>query len=166
MGTPIFHPNGKRMLMIKGHWDSDIAMIPLSQLTNLQLVHSQEEQTQTEEEISYSVIERSTLGEDEAMFQPDGELIAFVSGRSGENQVWITNGNGPQQLSHFPIDTYISGIDWAADGQSILVNANNKLVEVGLDSTHKPYAYDHRIEQLFQWDSEDNTVLLLSLIHI
>ncbi len=165
MGSPIFHPDGKRMLMTKGHWDSDIAMLSLSQISNPQLNQIQSDQTPTREINSYSVIERSTLGDENAIYQPNGELIAFVSGRSGANQIWITDGNGSQQLTHFPIDTYIDGLDWAADGQSILVNANYMLSQVYLNSDQKSFSFDHRVDQLFQWSSEDNTALLLARIN-
>jgi DNA-binding winged helix-turn-helix (wHTH) protein/Tol biopolymer transport system component len=156
MGSPIFHPDGKRALMIKGLWDSDIATIPL-----LQLTQTQAGQTLIKGNNHYSIIERSTVGEENAIFQPNGELIAFKSRRSGDNQIWITDGNGSQQLTHFPIDSYIYGLDWAADGQSILVNANNTLTQVTLDSNETPFQLEHPVVQLFQWNSEDNSALLL-----
>jgi DNA-binding winged helix-turn-helix (wHTH) protein/dipeptidyl aminopeptidase/acylaminoacyl peptidase len=159
MGTPIFHPNSKRMLMIKGHWDSDIITMSLSKLSQF---HS--DQTKSIQNSNFTILERSTLGEENAMYQPHGALIAFTSGRSGEKQIWLTDGNGAQQLSHFQLDTYISGSDWAADGKSILVNANNKLTQVSLDSSKKSFAFGHRVEQLFQFNSEENTALIIARI--
>ena len=156
MGSPIFHPDGKRMLVIKGQWDSDIATIPLSQLSK-----TQAKQFLTAGDDVYSIIERSTLAEGEAKLQPNGELIAFKSDRSGEDQLWVTDGNGPQQLTNFPMDTRINGQDWAADGKSILVNANNTLTRVKLDSKQESFLLGHPVVQLFQWDSEDNTALLI-----
>jgi len=184
MGSPIFHPNGKRALTIKGNWDSDIVTIPLSEIirspiassqsTQIQLTQTQVDPTQTRRTINgsipassiptHEVLERSTLEEDNAIYQPNGELIAFKSDRSGDNQIWITDGNGSQQLSNFPIDSYIFGVNWAADGESILVNVNNKLTQVTLDSSQKSFPFDHSIEQLFQWNSEDNTALLIARI--
>jgi len=159
ISSPIFHPEGKRMLVIMGHYDSDIAIIPLSQITLLKT-----EQSLTKQSNNYSVLERSILGEDSAQFQPNGELIAFKSERSGKDQLWITDGNGSQQLTHFPVDTYLYEMDWAADGKSILVNANKELTRVFLDSSYEPVPFAHPVEQLFQWNSEDNTALLLTRI--
>jgi Tol biopolymer transport system component len=161
MGSPIFHPDGKRMLVIKGHWDSDIATIPLSLISK-----AQANQMLNAGDNNYSlpppiIIERSTLAENDAQFQPNGDLIAFTSRRSGEDQLWITDGNSPQQLTYFPMDTRIDGQDWAADGNSILVNANNMLTQVNLDSKQKSFPFDHPVVQLFQWNSEDNTALLI-----
>jgi len=159
MGSPRFHPDGKRALMIKGYWDSDIAIIPRTQLGQ-----TQAGQTITRTNDHYSIIERSTASEDNANYQPNGELIAFKSGRSGEQQIWVTGGNGSQQLSHFPTDSYIGGFDWAADGQSLLVNANKTLTQLTLDSNEKLFKLEHPVVQLFQWDSEKNSALLLMRI--
>jgi len=159
MGSPIFHPDGKKMLVIKGNWDSDIATIPLSLITT-----SQEEQFLITADNKYSIIARSTLAEDDAKYQPNGELIAFKSDRSGEDQLWITDGNSPQQLTSFPIDSRIDGQSWAADGKSILVNANNMLTQVPLHSEQgsqqESFPFEYRVEQLFHWRSQDNTALI------
>jgi DNA-binding winged helix-turn-helix (wHTH) protein/Tol biopolymer transport system component len=155
IGSPIFHPDGKRMLVIKGLWDSDIATIPLSLIPE-----NQAKKMLKTGNNNYSILARSTLAEAEAMFQPKGQLIAFKSDRSGEDQLWITDGNSPQQLTNFPMDTRINGQDWAADGNSILVNANKKLIQINLNSTQDSYLFEHPVVQLFSWNSEDNTALL------
>jgi DNA-binding winged helix-turn-helix (wHTH) protein/Tol biopolymer transport system component len=150
MGQPTFHPDGKRLLMIKGPYDNDIVLTPRNQIA------------QTNQ--AYSSFERSTRGEDYANFQPDGELIAFWSQRSGQQQLWISDGNGPQQLTHFPKDTYISGFDWATDGKSLLVNVSGVLTQVFLDSTQQSFEFEHPVAVLFQWDSENNRALLIARI--
>lgn len=154
MGQPTFHPDGKKLLLINGPLDSDIALTPRSLIPNsASLSHS------------YPSFERSTLGEDFAMFQPGGELIVFWSQRSGEQQLWISDSNGPKQLSDFPIDTYIRGVDWAADGKSLLVNANGELTQIFLDSTQKTYLFEHAVSRLYQWDSKNNLALLEARIN-
>ena len=159
MDSPIFHPQGKRMLVIKGNWDSDIATIPLSLIAK-----TQAKQFITTKDSNYSIIARSTLAENDAQYQPNGGLIAFISDRSGEDQLWITGSKGSQKLSNFPMDTRINGQDWAVDGKSILVNANNMLTQVNQDSTQESFPFAYRVEQLFHWNSEDNTALLTARI--
>lgn len=164
IGSPIFHPKGKRMLVTKGHYDSDIALMPIAQFDgvltkNASINTTTNEQPQSLENSNYSVIERSIVGEDNALFQPNGELIAYDSGRSGEQQIWLTNGNGSQQLTHFPMDTYFDGMVWAADGQSILVNVVHELNQVFIDGSKKVYSLEHPIESLFDWDSENQIAL-------
>jgi DNA-binding winged helix-turn-helix (wHTH) protein len=147
MMEPVFHPNGQKVLMIKGPYDSDIVKVPLTEVTeaNTSAQHS---------------FERSNQGEDYAMFQPGGDLIAYWSERSGVQQIWISDGESSHQLTDFPLDTKIGGFDWAADGQSLLINANYVLTQVFLDSSQKVFELGHAVDQLFQWDSEHQTALL------
>ncbi len=154
MSQPEFHPDGNSLLMIKGPYDSDVVSLPLSQI-NLAAP-----ETQLSQPRSYSSFERSNLGEDNAMFQPNGELIAFWSERSGEQQLWVSEGHGPRQLTHFPTDTSIRGFDWAQDGESLLVNANHVLTQVFLDSSQKTLSLQYPVIQLYQWDSQNNTALV------
>lgn len=160
ISTPIFHPDGKRMLVIKGHYDSDIAVMPLSQVALYKT-----EQSDGNTSNNYSIIERSIKGEDNAKFQPEGELIAYQSNRSGKDQLWVTDGNNSQQLSHFPIDTFLYEMDWAADGKSILINANKTLTRIFLDSTAEQIPLAHPVNKLFQWNSENNTALVIARIN-
>lgn len=164
ISSPVFHPNGKRMLVTKGVWDSDIATFPLASISEKQLTHQQTPQQKNKVSHDLTILERTTVGEDNAIYQTSGGLIAFKSRRSGIDQVYTSNGNGAKQLTKFPTDTYIRGMDWAADGQSILVNANNVITQHYLDSTQKNFQFKHRIEQLYQWDSEKNTALVMARI--
>ncbi|TPH13420.1 winged helix-turn-helix domain-containing protein [Litorilituus lipolyticus] len=154
ISSPIFHINGKRMLVIKGHYDSDIALIPLEKIA-----HNDHDLSQ-----NTTIIERSTKGEDHAKFQPNGKLIAYTSNRSGRNQLWITDGKSPKQLSHFPIDSFLYELNWAADGKSILINANQKLTQIYLNSRTATIDFAHPIQKLFQWNSESNTALVIARI--
>ena len=155
ISSPIFHPNEKQMLVIKGHYDSDIASMPLAQIT---LVNTA--QNHSELSNNYTTIERSIKGEDYAQFQPQGELIAYSSARSGKNQLWVTDGENSQQISDFPIDSYIYDMDWAADGESILINADKELTQVFLDPRPNRVPLNFPVEKLFHWNSESNTALV------
>ncbi|WDE11004.1 winged helix-turn-helix domain-containing protein [Thalassomonas haliotis] len=157
MGSPLFHPDGNRMLMTKAIFDTDIVKLPLSQFADAQAEHRQR---QNEAISNYSVLQRSIRIEQQGIFQPNGPLVAFRSRRTGQEQLWITDGLNPQQLTNFQLDTRIAGMNWAMDGASILVNANKKLTQVFLDSSVKPIPLVHSVEQLFQWDSEANTALM------
>ncbi len=149
MVEPAFHPEGHRLLMIKGPYDSDIMLMSLDDTAN-----------PSDQSTEHNPYERSTLGEDHAMFQPGGDLIAFWSERSGEQQIWVSSDEGAQQLTDFPIDTYIRGIDWAKDGRSLLVNASGVLTQVHLDGKQQSFPISDAVLQLFQWDSETNKALL------
>lgn len=149
MVQPVFHPSGDRLLMIKGPYDSDIVKLSLSELQNQNPLSE-----------TYDSFARSTLGEDYAIFQSGGSLMAFWSERSGEQQLWISDGQTLTMLTDFPTDSFIRGIDWATDGQSLMVNANGVLNQVHLDGKRKTFPIPNEVWQLFQWDSENNTALL------
>lgn len=143
ISTPTFHLNGQRALVVKGFYDSDIAMMALSN------VHAE----------NYVTLDRSTQFEHAAQFQPGGDLIAFQSNRSGEAQIWLYDGKGSQKLSNFPKDSYFNGIHWAQDGQSVLVNVNSELFRVLLDGSQKRIPMNDPIRELFQWNSKDDSAL-------
>ncbi len=162
MVQPKFHPTGNSLLLLKGPIDRDIARASFDQITGVERGSvAQTNPGQSKHLQSHSIFERSNVSEDHATFQPNGELIAFRSERSGEAQLWISDGDGPLQLTNFSTDTRINGFDWAADGKSLLVNANGILMRVDLDSTTTPYVIEHPVVQLFQWDSNGNTALAL-----
>jgi len=155
MSTPKFHPNGKRALAIKGRFDTDIASStlnppPVANALPLDTVNE-----------AYPSIARSISREADAAYQPGGNLIAFNSTRSGDAQIWLSGENELRKVSQFPMDTFIHGLNWAADGQSLLVNANSSITQVFLDGSEKNYLLPYAVRQLFQWDSETNTALLL-----
>lgn len=164
MMQPEFHPDGKKLLMLKGPYDSDIVKIELNELAESSDLASAEPtksmQAQTDKARVYNSLVRTNVGEDHAIFQPGGESIAFWSERSGEAQIWITDETGTRQLTRFPIDTYIRGFDWAADGKSLLVNANNMLTQVYLDKEQQSFPIEYAVIRLYQWDSKNNSALL------
>ncbi|MGA4608314.1 winged helix-turn-helix domain-containing protein [Pseudoalteromonas maricaloris] len=145
MRQPEFRPDGKSVLMIKGPYDSDIVKLPLTQL-------AQGAQT-------YTSFARTNLGEDYAVFQPDGDLVAFWSERSGTEQVWLSDGNNTRQLTNFPLDTFVRGIHWAEDGQSILVSASGVLTRVALDGSLTSYPHAYPVLRLYQWKSAKQRAL-------
>lgn len=54
-----------------------------------------------------------------ASFSPDGKRLAFVSGLSGTNQVWLIDAQGgwPEQITSF--DGNVANAQWSPDGQWI-----------------------------------------------
>jgi Tol biopolymer transport system component len=56
-------------------------------------------------------------------FSPDGKYIAFVSDRSGNDNLWIANADGkaPRQLSTLDDNTVYISPAWSADGRQLYV---------------------------------------------
>ncbi|WP_105167798.1 winged helix-turn-helix domain-containing protein [Pseudoalteromonas sp. T1lg23B] len=154
IGVPVVHPQGQKMLAIKGHYDSDVVIGALDDVANM--VTQTEQGAQAD---AYTVLHRSNVAEDSATFSPDSQLIAYISERSGDPQVWLTDGNKTRQLSSFAMDSEVFGLKWANHGGSLLVNVNRSLTRIRLDAQGDTYTFDYPIERLFQWDSVSNTAL-------
>lgn len=160
MGTPVFHPNGKRMLVTKGHYDSDILRVALDNLRANDKPGNSEVLTNQWGD----VLLRTNLEEAAGMMQPDGELLAFLSERSGQTQVWLyptaTPNAQPRQWSNFATDTFVGQYLWALDSQSVLVLADGVLHELFLDGSQRQISLDYGVANLFDWDSEHRTALV------
>jgi Tol biopolymer transport system component len=59
----------------------------------------------------------STQDDLEPQFSPDGRKIAFTSGRSGANEIWVCDRDGlnPVQLTSFKAETLVGSPRWSPD---------------------------------------------------
>lgn len=77
------------------------------------------------------------------IYSPDGQWIAFVSDRSGAENLWLVRADGtqPRQISFGDDDTALVSPAWSPDGKSIYISRfrwslnNYELWRYGLDST-------------------------------
>lgn len=164
IGSPVFHPDGTRMLAIKGHYDSDIIAVPLSQFDANTAEKNQPAS------LNYQVIARSTFGEDQPKFRPSvtdnspAAAIAFSSKRSGNSQLWLTD-NATTRLSDFTPGSYIYNFAWAEDGNSLLVNVSSELKQVYLDGRSEDVNLSYPVTKLFHWHSNQHAVLAMVMIN-
>ncbi len=74
---------------------------------------------------------RGMAFDSQPVFSPDGGDIAFISDRSGSDNIWIIarDGSKPRQLTHLDENSVFTSPAWSADGKSIFVSryraANN-----------------------------------------
>lgn len=152
VGGPHFHPDGKRVLLITGIYDSDVARMPIPAM-----VENSAEQSKNE--VAMSVFERSINREDYAKFRPSGDAIAIASWRTGLEQIWLVNDNNTRVISRFPKGTFIDSLIWHADGGSLLVNANDELHHLLLDGSSTSINFRYPVTTLFHWDSDQQRVI-------
>lgn len=96
----------------------------------------------------------STFADTDARFQPQGNLIAFVSNRSGQEQVWLMDEQRVWQLSQFTQGS-IAGLHWSASGQKLLVNHNDQLLLLDLNGATEALPAPFAAMQLYQWSAQD-----------
>ena len=70
---------------------------------------------ETKENIQYTFNLKSSSSPE---FSPDGKMIAFLSARSGKNQIWIINTNGGE-AKKLTSEKGVNSIKWSPDGKVI-----------------------------------------------
>jgi hypothetical protein len=67
---------------------------------------------------------RGMAFDSQPVFSPDGRDIAFISDRSGSENIWVIAGDGssPRQLTDLDEDSVFASPAWSADGKSIFVS--------------------------------------------
>lgn len=150
-GSPFFHPNGKSLLLIAGRYDSDIARLAIPDPDSYHSIN--------DPKAEFSSFERSINAEDRAKFQPNGDLIAFESARTGSSQVWLLENGQPRLLSDFPSGAYVDNLLWNTAGDSLLVQAGMELHQLSLEQTMTTYDFPYPVVRLFHWDSEANQAI-------
>ncbi|BBN83175.1 hypothetical protein PA25_31600 [Pseudoalteromonas sp. A25] len=118
--TPSYHPDQTKFAVTYGTKDFDIGYLTLGG-----------------EKVEFDIFSRSTAPDINAKFQPNGNLIAFVSSRSGEYQLWIKDNDKTYQLTKFEQGLKSTRYDWAPDGNSLVVNVNNQITLVNLDGSYQ-----------------------------
>ena len=155
-GAPYFHPDGSRLLLIKGRYDGDLARVDIEQA---------KQSGQRGHVVALSAFERSFNSEDYAKFQPNGEQIAFASKKTGSMQVWLVDQNGAKMLSNLPRGTGINNLFWDEKGEGLLLLAEREMVLLGTDGKAQPYDFTYPVTELFHWDSESQTAAANILVN-
>lgn len=72
--------------------------------------------------ITYNLTQSSGIHEREAVWSPDGKLIAYLSDKSGEFEVWVEpqDGSLPAKQITQGADTYYFNLTWSPDSKKIL----------------------------------------------
>jgi Tol biopolymer transport system component/DNA-binding winged helix-turn-helix (wHTH) protein len=68
-------------------------------------------------------------------YSPDGRLIAFISNRSGSNQIWLSDSNtvNSHQLTFLPEEQEAKGVRWSPDGRRLLFISGTAVYSIGVD---------------------------------
>lgn len=110
----------------------------------------------------------STQWESGPQFAPDGQHIAFQSGRSGSVEIWICNSDGsnPQQITHFNGPTAGSP-KWSPDGKKIAfdvpIEGHSRIYVVDISiGVPRCVTYGPREEAIPSWSHDGNWIYYCS----
>ncbi len=145
LSNATFHPSENKIAANQGSKDFDVGVLKINN-----------------ESSDIEVFSRSTAVDINSQFQPNGELIAYVSYRSGNSQLWIQDGDRTYQLTHFERGTLGILFSWSPDGQRLVVNVNNKLALVNLDGSHELLDTPIAIDVLMPWTDPNKLLVTAS----
>jgi DNA-binding winged helix-turn-helix (wHTH) protein/dipeptidyl aminopeptidase/acylaminoacyl peptidase len=154
---PNYHPNGTKIVAEMGFWDMDIVELSWSkkpELTDIDI-------TPKPTSYQYNVLHRSIVSEYSGQYQPTGRAIAFLSKRSGSNQVWLTRHEGqpPEKISHFSDNVHVEQFRWSMDGRLILVIADRQLYLLNLNGEAHLQSTTFEILNIYQLYNEHQVLL-------
>lgn len=149
------HPNNSSLLAITGRKDIDIAEINVYRETPAPPPKGLNRQ-----QLPYPSLARATSQERHAKYQPNGELIAFISNRSGQDQIWLWQGEQATQLSHLIQQHPISQFSWSPDGKQLAVVSRNNLNIINLAGKSQQIDAKLPLNQVLAW--ADDTQLFVT----
>ncbi|WDE10485.1 winged helix-turn-helix domain-containing protein [Thalassomonas haliotis] len=93
------------------------------------------------------------------------QRIAFVSNRTGKNQIWLREDNNLQQLTFFEGITRIYEPSFSANGENILFTMNDKLYALNIISKQvTTITPSIEVAQNFTWQCHSNNQILITAL--
>jgi len=150
LSEPSLHPDGKSLVAIQETGDQDIAVIDVSDVA------------ESSELLANNPIKiaRSNKLDVAGKFQPNGHLVAYVSNRSGNRQVWLYDGNTTRQLTQLENGLQSMNFVWSPKGDYIAAISGDELIITALDGTMKTLSSSLLIYKVMQWHKPDELVVL------
>ncbi|MCG7551729.1 winged helix-turn-helix domain-containing protein [Pseudoalteromonas sp. Of7M-16] len=148
---PAVHPSKNQLVASMGNFDRDIG-----------LAKWYTHQTQTPSNVT--IFSRSNVDEFNAKQQPGGALVAFISSRSGSDQVWLYDQEQRKtvQLSSFSNAITPMNIIWNESGTALFTLANKHLYHLALDGKVSAIKTPHPLLDIYQ--DKGNNRLLVKLL--
>ena len=154
------HPLTGELLAVTGHKDTDIAQLTIGeQHANMQKA----ELNQTA--LPYPSLSRTRTHESHARYQPQGEYIAFVSDRTGEDQIWLWHQDKATQLSSNNSSVAIRNFSWSPDGKQLSWAEEGNLVISDLEGKQRAFASDKPLYSVLTWFSDKEFLVLVNDPH-
>lgn len=151
------HPIKDTLLAIQGKKDLDVAKLTLAEENSEQINDDLNSVV-----LPFSSIARSFAQEHYALFQPEGERVAFISDRSGSDQLWIWHHNTASQLSYVTHQSKIESFSWSPDGTRLAWAANDKLLISDLNGNIQTFNLSKPVYTVLSWYQDNQFLVLLN----
>ncbi|MBE1301402.1 MAG: hypothetical protein GJ680_16060 [Alteromonadaceae bacterium] len=168
VGGGYFHPEGNRLMLVRGRFDGDSGLMPLpnTPLFTIEdnasveaIAMAFDKHFNQSDALEYDILNRSVASENHAKFNPGSDTIAMLSTSTGTGQIWLVAEENSKVISQFTNNTFLENLYWDNEGKHLLTLAVNEIVKVGVDGQLSPVDFPHPVLQLFHWDSENNQAI-------
>lgn len=148
------HPKNNDLLIVAGQKDIDIAELNLHKAPNLPVPSELGKQ-----QLAYESLARATSQDKQGKYQPKGELIAFISNRSGQDQIWVIKDKVATQLTDFKHHHQLSLFSWSPDGKTLALASQGKVQIVGLNSDTQEVALNINVSGVLAWQDKHHLLI-------
>jgi WD40 repeat protein len=155
------HPLDNRLLAVKGKKDIDIGQITLADKAEIRI-----ESKLSSPILPFIGLARSAAQDRNALYQPNGEQIAFISDRSGQDQLWLWRGSQGKgqasQLSFVTSQTGILNFSWSPDGKHLAWVSDDGLAMTNLKGKVTHIQTDKPLYSVLSWYAEKQLLVLIN----
>ncbi|TMP34371.1 winged helix-turn-helix domain-containing protein [Pseudoalteromonas rubra] len=155
------HPIDHTLAAIHGGKDIDIA--------HLLLNNSPSADTATDinhdlnaRALPYPSLSRTQAQERQAQFSPDGQQIAFISNRNGEDQLWIWKEDRAIALSNTGASHPIHGFAWSPNARHLLWAQGGKLYRADLSGQQHSLSTRLPVHSVQAWHQPEQVLVLIN----
>jgi len=112
--------------------------------------------------LPFTSFARSSAQERRALYQPYGERIAFISDRSGQDQLWLWHEGQAAQFSFGPSQSSIDNFSWSPDGKYLAWVSNDGLAIADLKGEVQLFNTDKPLYSVLSWYTENQLLVLVN----
>ncbi|PHS18953.1 MAG: hypothetical protein COA86_07245 [Kangiella sp.] len=167
------HSTKHTMLAVQGKKDIDVAQLSLKDKSlagEKTLVQVESDLNQADlnaidlnhTALPFLSFARTSAQDRRALYQPNGDRVAFISDRSGSDQLWIWHNGEASQLSFETNQNKIQNYSWSPDGTRLSRASGDKLVIVDLNGRVEYLSTSKPIHSVLSWYKENQFLVLLS----
>ena len=155
--SAVKHPTNNALLAVQGQKDVDVVQLSLTKQATPQVEFDLNSVT-----LPFPSFARTSAQEEYALYQPYGDSLAFISNRSGSDQIWVWQNNSASQLSSLAHQSSIESFAWSPDGKRLAWSVGENLVLSDLEGKIQLVETSKPIFAVLSWYDDDQLLVLLN----